>query len=50
MQPGDVTRTFSDTSNLIKDYNFKSNTDLKDGIKIFVEWFKEFLQSIITKI
>ncbi len=42
MQPGDVPVTFADTSALERDYGFKPKTSLKDGLRKFVEWYKEF--------
>jgi UDP-glucuronate 4-epimerase len=40
MQQGDVPRTFADISELIKIYNFKPTTKIKDGLKQFVNWYK----------
>ena len=42
MQPGDVPVTFADTEPLERDYSFKPNTSLKDGLRKFAEWYKEF--------
>ena len=42
MQPGDVPKTYADASDLIRDVGFKPNTDVKDGIKRFVQWYREF--------
>lgn len=42
MQPGDVPVTFADTEPLERDYGFKPNTSLRDGLRKFVEWYKEF--------
>ena len=42
MQPGDVLRTYADVSDLEKDINFKPSTSIEDGLKKFVEWYKEF--------
>lgn len=42
MQPGDVKTTFADCSKLEKYINFKPNTNLRDGIKKFVNWYKEY--------
>ena len=40
MQQGDVSRTFADVDELIKDYEYSPSTDIKSGINRFVEWFK----------
>lgn len=42
MQLGDVYETSADVSKLAKDYDFKPNTELSKGIKIFADWFKEW--------
>ena len=42
MQPGDVPTTFADTSALERDYGFKPCTSLRDGLRAFAEWYKEF--------
>ena len=42
MQPGDVPVTFADTSALESDYGFKPSTSLRDGLRRFAEWYKEF--------
>lgn len=42
MQPGDVPITYADTSALERDFGFKPSTSLRDGLRKFVEWYKEF--------
>lgn len=42
MQPGDVPVTFADTSALEADMGFKPSTTLRDGLRRFAEWYKEF--------
>ncbi len=42
MQPGDVPVTYADTSALERDYGFKPTTSLKDGLRKFAEWYKEY--------
>jgi len=42
IQPGDVVSTYADTSDLIKDFDYKPDTKLSDGISEFVNWYKEF--------
>jgi len=44
MQPGDVPVTYADTSALERDYGFKPSTTLRDGLRAFAEWYKEFYQ------
>ena len=42
MQAGDVPITFADTSSLEADFGFKPSTSLRDGIRKFAEWYKDF--------
>lgn len=42
MQPGDVPVTYADTSALERDFGFKPNTPLRDGLRAFAKWYKEF--------
>ena len=42
MQPGDVPVTYADTTALEEDFGFKPSTSLRDGLRKFAEWYKEF--------
>ena len=42
MQPGDVPITYADTTPLEKDFGFKPNTSLREGLRKFAEWYKDF--------
>lgn len=42
MQQGDVYQTYADVDELIKDFNFKPNTSLEEGLSRFAKWYKEF--------
>lgn len=42
MQAGDVPITFADTTPLERDFGFKPSTALRDGLRKFAEWYKEF--------
>lgn len=42
MQPGDVPVTYADTSALERDFGFKPDTDLRDGLRRFAEWYRSF--------
>lgn len=44
MQAGDVPVTYADTSALERDFGFKPNTGLRDGLRRFAEWYKAFYQ------
>ncbi len=42
MQPGDVSITYADTTPLERDFGFKPSTPLREGLRKFAEWYKEF--------
>lgn len=44
MQPGDVPVTYADTSALEEDFGFKPATSLREGLRKFAQWYKEFYQ------
>jgi len=46
MQPGDVQRTFADTTELERDYGFKPFTKLEDGLRKFAEWYSEYYLNV----
>ncbi len=45
MQAGDVPVTYADTSALEADFGFKPNTSLREGVRRFAQWYKEFYLS-----
>ena len=49
MQPGDVPVTFADTAPLERDFGFKPSTSLRDGLRKFAEWYKEFYTEKMPK-
>ena len=42
MQPGDVPVTYADTKPLEEDFGFRPNTPLREGLRKFAKWYKEF--------
>ena len=42
MQPGDVPITYADTSALEQDFGFKPHTSLREGLRKFAVWYKDF--------
>jgi UDP-glucuronate 4-epimerase len=40
MQPGDVTETFADVDDLMRDVGFRPQTSIEDGIADFVAWYR----------
>jgi len=44
LQPGDVSETFADVSDLEKDFSYRLCTNLRQGIKQFVIWYREYFK------
>jgi UDP-glucuronate 4-epimerase len=44
LQPGDVPDTFANVDALIEDIGYKPSTNVRDGIKCFVDWYKDYYQ------
>lgn len=42
MQPGDMPITYADTSALENDFDFRPSTSLREGLRKFAEWYKEY--------
>ena len=42
MQPGDVPTTYADASALERDFGFTPKITLREGLRKFAEWYKEF--------
>ncbi|MBP1737468.1 MAG: NAD-dependent epimerase/dehydratase [Oscillospiraceae bacterium] len=42
MQAGDVYQTYADVTELINDFEFRPDTTLLYGLKVFVEWYREY--------
>jgi UDP-glucuronate 4-epimerase len=40
MQPGDVTETFADVGDLMRDVGFRPETPIEDGLRNFVAWYR----------
>ena len=47
MQPGDVPVTFADTSALERDFGFKPSTSLRQGLRQFAQWYREFYNQTV---
>ena len=39
MQPGDVYQTYADVTDLMRDYDFRPDTTIEEGLTKFVEWY-----------
>jgi UDP-glucuronate 4-epimerase len=44
IQAGDVPRTYADVTDLVENLDYKPDTDYRDGIRQFVEWYREFFR------
>lgn len=42
MQPGDVEMTYADVDELVRDFDFKPCTPLRDGLRAFAQWYRKF--------
>jgi UDP-glucuronate 4-epimerase len=42
MQLGDVPETYADVDDLTEDAGFKPSTPIEEGIKKFVDWYREY--------
>lgn len=42
MQPGDVPVTYADSAALERDYGFTPKIGIREGLRAFAEWYKEF--------
>ena len=43
MQPGDVPTTYADASALERDFGFTPKITLREGLRKFAEWYKEYI-------
>ncbi|MBQ6257708.1 MAG: NAD-dependent epimerase/dehydratase family protein [Clostridia bacterium] len=44
MQPGDVPVTYADSAGLEKDYDFRPAIGIREGLRAFARWYKEYDQ------
>ena len=42
LQPGDVPDTYADVDDLVKDFGYKPSMSITEGVKNFVDWYKEY--------
>lgn len=42
MQPGDVYQTYADVNELVRDFDFKPNTSIEEGLGKFAEWYQNY--------
>src|SRR5690554_5316192 len=46
MQPGDVNQTWADVDSLKKHYGYNPDFSVKEGVRNFVEWYKEYYKEV----
>jgi len=46
IQPGDVPKTYADVSHLQQEIDYKPNTEVKEGIRRFVEWYRVYYNKV----
>ncbi len=44
MQPGDVPITYADSAGLERDYGFRPAIGIREGLRAFARWYKEYYQ------
>ena len=49
MQPGDVPVTYADASALEQDYGFMPKIEIREGLRAFAEWYREYYGSAETE-
>jgi UDP-glucuronate 4-epimerase len=42
LQPGDVVASHADVENLVEDFGYRPTTTVVDGVRKFIEWYKEY--------
>jgi UDP-glucuronate 4-epimerase len=42
IQPGDVPATYADVEALVADVGFKPATPIEEGVRRFVEWYRDY--------
>ena len=42
LQDGDVPATYANVDDLVRDIDFKPSTAIEDGIRNFVDWYREY--------
>ncbi len=42
IQPGEIVKSEADNNSLYEDYDFKPKTNVEEGVRNFVKWYREF--------
>jgi UDP-glucuronate 4-epimerase len=46
MREGDVYKTFASTEKLNKDYGYQPKVTIKEGVSLFVDWYKSYYKNV----
>jgi UDP-glucuronate 4-epimerase len=42
LQAGDVPDTYADVGDLVREFDYKPETQVEEGIKKFIEWYRDY--------
>jgi UDP-glucuronate 4-epimerase len=45
LQPGDVPDTYADVDDLARDFQYRPNTSVEEGIRRFVAWYRDYFKT-----
>ncbi|NTU69049.1 MAG: NAD-dependent epimerase [Chlorobiaceae bacterium] len=45
IQPGDVPSTYADVADLVRDFGYKPETPVQEGVRRFIAWYREFFNA-----
>jgi len=45
LQPGDVPDTYADVDDLVEEFGYKPSMNIEQGIRNFVNWYKEYMKN-----
>ena len=45
MQPGDVYQTYADVDDLVRDFGFKPDTPIEEGLRRFAAWYRSYYKT-----
>jgi len=44
LQPGDVPDTYADVADLVRDFDYRPNTPVEQGVANFVAWYRDYFK------
>jgi UDP-glucuronate 4-epimerase len=42
LQPGDVEETWADVDDLVRDFDYRPDTPIEEGVRRFVDWYRQY--------